>query len=212
MRILIVVNGGRESPAEIVRWHEGCDKLIAVDGGAELVAQADLAPDIVIGDFDSISPERLAQINPHALIHNPDQNTTDFQKALTHATSLGAVNIVVLDPEGDRLDHALSALGWASQQLKGRKIRFVFSRAIVHLLDSEAEYECREGSTISILPLESSQIIRTSGLKWNIQNTKMKLGEFDSVSNLAESERIAIHVASGVVAVFIDRFDGDVHW
>ena len=43
------------------RLDAGRDLVVAVDGGLERVHGLGLRPDLIIGDFDSLSPELLAQ-------------------------------------------------------------------------------------------------------------------------------------------------------
>ena len=80
--------------------------LVAADGGADHLLQAGPQPQAVIGDMDSISgPARLAFAG---VLHPvPEQETTDFDKALRH---VAAPLVIALGVTGGRFDHELAAL------------------------------------------------------------------------------------------------------
>ena len=80
--------------------------LVAADGGADHLLQAGLQPLAVIGDMDSISgPARSAF--DRVLHRVPEQQTTDFDKALRH---ISAPLVIALGVTGGRFDHELAAL------------------------------------------------------------------------------------------------------
>ncbi|MEA2902050.1 MAG: hypothetical protein QOH36_1937 [Actinomycetota bacterium] len=71
--VLVVVRGGSDSRADLQALrayiHEISPVIIAVDGGADAVLEAGHRPDIIIGDFDSVSTEALrgdAELVVHA--------------------------------------------------------------------------------------------------------------------------------------------------
>jgi len=69
-----------ESDLDLIRCEKG--HLVAVDGGANALP-ADLIPDIIIGDLDSLNnQERLA--TQTRLVQVDDQNSTDLEKAIRY--------------------------------------------------------------------------------------------------------------------------------
>ncbi|WP_037281007.1 thiamine diphosphokinase [Rubellimicrobium mesophilum] len=80
--------------------------LVAADGGADAVLAAGADPVAVIGDMDSLS-EEAARAFAGRLHPVPEQETTDFDKALTR---IDAPAVVALGFAGGRLDHELAAL------------------------------------------------------------------------------------------------------
>lgn len=48
---------------------------------------SDTAPDVIIGDLDSISDEYKVKFNDKLIDLSHDQDSTDFQKALKYALS-----------------------------------------------------------------------------------------------------------------------------
>lgn len=95
---------------------------VGVDGGNNALAKLGLPrPDIVSGDFDSIKPQVLDTYREEGarVVHTPDQDDTDFGKAVALVMSENSSRrvtdagsnfeyIVAVSSLGGRLDHFLS--------------------------------------------------------------------------------------------------------
>ena len=85
--------------------------LLAADRGLDFFLETGLVPDIVDGDFDSLSGAGKAYLE--SLDHteivrlNPEKDDTDTQSTLNLAIRRGAKNILILGATGGRLDHLL---------------------------------------------------------------------------------------------------------
>ena len=83
--------------------------LLAADRGLDFFLETGLVPDIVDGDFDSLSGAGKAYLE--SLDHteivrlNPEKDDTDTQSTLNLAIRRGAKNILILGATGGRLDH-----------------------------------------------------------------------------------------------------------
>jgi thiamine pyrophosphokinase len=79
----------------------GYQFVCAADGAYNVLKSKDIVPDLVVGDFDSIGAV------PPAIecVHKPDQNLTDFDKALTLLKERGFLNIDVYGASGKEHDH-----------------------------------------------------------------------------------------------------------
>ena len=100
-----VIVGAGEIYSEIdVR--EG-DVVIAADGGYKYLCDADLKPDVLIGDFDSLGtvPE-----HPNLIKLPCEKDDTDMGFALNYALGLGYTRFLLLGGLGGRLDHTMANL------------------------------------------------------------------------------------------------------
>ncbi len=111
----IVIGAGELSVSEVLT-EEG-DYVIAVDGGFSYCSQLKLKPDLIIGDFDSVSEkkreaiEKLKEQMPHRIITlPPEKDDTDMLAALKHGLSLGYTDFRIYAGCGGRLDHTLANL------------------------------------------------------------------------------------------------------
>src|SRR5689334_14042058 len=98
--------------------------IIALDGAADKLAALGLNPQLILGDFDSISPqaasywglkktfsELSADTEPYRgnqgvlIVPALNQNLTDLDKALHYCDQQNAKSIIILCATGARLDH-----------------------------------------------------------------------------------------------------------
>lgn len=214
-RVLIVLSGSEVPPKDLPLWMAGASHVIAADGGANALSKLQLTPHTLLGDFDSVLPQTREMFVNSNVIHDEDDSTTDFQKALHYALEkLSPEKIVVIGSEGDRLDHTFSALAHAATASNQVDIRFAFSFNIAYLVagTSQRVIPSKVGGLVSVLPMGTSTVSSSSGLKWPLNRMRLIPGVQDSVSNEATHHEISIKLESGALIVFVERFQGDVRW
>ena len=91
--------------------------LIAADRGMDFFLRNNIDPDILIGDFDSMSSEGAELVlsggehSSEVIRLKPEKDDTDTQSALLAAEVRGARRILLLGCTGTRLDHVMGNLG-----------------------------------------------------------------------------------------------------
>ena len=88
MKILIFANGRIRNPGWIRPYIRDDSVIIAADGGAKHLAKLGIEPDIVIGDFDSISAKLQGELTSKRTLfisHSVDKDETDLELALLYA-------------------------------------------------------------------------------------------------------------------------------
>jgi thiamine pyrophosphokinase len=207
-RALIVLAGEAFLDDDVRGFAEGDVHLIAADGGARTLLSLGIQPHVVIGDFDSLDDATRAALTTRDVIHDPDQNTTDFEKALEHAVrGLHASRVAVLGAEGDEPDHMLAALSAALSKAEHADIRFVLRRSMVHIVrgPSHRKFYTFSGARVSLIPLVPTDVRKTEGLEWNIGGTHLSLGHLISISNRAAAPAFSLSLGVGALAVFVER-------
>ena len=116
-------------------------QLIAADKGLEFFITAGITPDLVVGDFDSLSPEGKAYMEklPQTSIRRlkPEKDDSDTQSAVNLAVSQGAKDILILGGTGTRLDHVMANLGLLlSGKEQGVDIRLADVNNFITLVDN----------------------------------------------------------------------------
>lgn len=91
------------------------DYVIAVDGGLTYCGVLQLEPDMIIGDFDSVSEGELqallqlqAEIPERILRLTPEKDDTDMLVALKHGLKKGYRDFRIYAGTGGRLDHTIA--------------------------------------------------------------------------------------------------------
>lgn len=112
MRALLIAGGPIDIrwASEFVKMHN-YNKIIAVDGGLSTANLLDICPDMVVGDFDTVSEDIVSHYSDKGCIIeklNPIKDDTDTQYAVCRLIEMGVREIDILGGTGGRMDHTLS--------------------------------------------------------------------------------------------------------
>lgn len=109
----IVIGAGDLTMGELTVGED--DYCIAVDGGLSYCGVLGVEPDIIIGDFDSVSEKEkeaialLKEQIPERIIELvPEKDDTDMLVALKHGLKLGYKDFRIYAGTGGRFDHTLA--------------------------------------------------------------------------------------------------------
>ena len=183
------------------------DYVLAADGGLRHLEQLDIAPQGIIGDFDS-----LGYIPTGAQVFPVEKDDTDAMLAARKGLALGFREFLFYGAlDGPRLDHTLAnfqtlqflADHGATGYLVGRD--YLVTVAKNETLSFPAG---REG-IISLFCLGSpAQGVTLEGLKYGLDNGTLTPGFPLGVSNHFTGEEATISVADGSLLVMWDRKNG----
>lgn len=200
-----MVAGGEAPDAERVAalWESSPpDLLVAADSGADAAIALGLEVDVVVGDFDSVSPQALA--SAHQQRRYPvDKNATDLELALLEARDLGANRITLIGGGGGRFDHLLAnAAVLGSEATADIEVDALMGEARLWVVRRQREITGRTGQLVSLLPLGSSACgVRTAGLRWTLRGETLAAGSTRGVSNEMTGSRAKVSLSSGVLLV-----------
>lgn len=180
--------------------------LIACDSGLNHVYGAGLVPDVIIGDFDSVSPkvlEHYRAMGKQLTAYPVKKDSTDTELGIFTAVERGADDIILLAASGTRLDHTLANIQIMLPLLKkGIRARLTDEHNTVELIDKSLTVNNKNGGYISLLPLtERVEGITTKGLEYPLDNADIEMGTSLTVSNVIVSDEAHITVKNGVLAV-----------
>ena len=158
-----LVGGGPVSQEDLCESLALAPYLVAADGGADLCLAAGVIPDLVIGDLDSVSPEALQTLGTDRIVHDPDQDTTDFEKCLARIESPLVLGLGFL---GARIDHQLAAFSALVRRPGGSVVLIGGDDICLHAPPALA-LDLPAGMRLSLFPL--ARVSGTSrGLEWPI--------------------------------------------
>lgn len=95
---------------ELVAW---AGFTLALDSGAEQLTTAGLRPDLLVGDFDSLAKDRLAEFEHLGVAverHDAYKDATDLELGIKSLLELGYKRLIATNVLGGRNDHALGSL------------------------------------------------------------------------------------------------------
>ena len=199
---VLVANAPFRWTSALTALAAGARPLLAADGGANRLARIGVKPDLVIGDLDSIAESVAEWVGRDRLVHRPDQDRTDLDKALTHAfDELAVPRLTVLGALGGRADHEIGNLGLLARLCRGESLVFRDASAIVLAFDGELELPARPGETWSFWTFDPAVLLTVSGVRWPLVRTPVDAGGRPSIRNRATSDRVTLAAEGGAVLV-----------
>ncbi|RZF46195.1 hypothetical protein LSTR_LSTR011549 [Laodelphax striatellus] len=186
------------------RWLTFCEKLKS-DRGLDVT----LNPDIVSGDLDSVDPTSLEHVKSLGceIRETIDQNNTDFRKAIgvIMDRNIELNSVLVVAEHSGRLDHIISNLNvhfTTDALLSDSNIQ------MYHLAGDSLTWLLKPGHHViripkrlrdrsawcSLLPVGSACNVTSSGLKYNMENSRLEMGGLVSSSNTYDSEKESVEL------------------
>ena len=209
MKVAIALGGELVAGPRIKAALDGADIVIAADGGAASLERIGFAPDVLVGDLDSIPDARLEELQrvvPEILRYPTRKDATDAELALGEALARGATEITVVGAfGGPRVDHELAnVLLLAAPSIRDRDVRLLTeSFEAWAVCNSERVFATETGDTVSLLPVGDKVAgVTTDGLEWKLDQAALTLGSTYTVSNAAASSRVSVSVGTGTVILF----------
>ncbi len=211
MHFLIFTGGDLEKGRAVEKALASFDKVIAVDSGASHCISYSLAPDFVVGDFDSIDEKTLAHVkSSEAKILNypQEKDETDTHIAIRIAVEQGAKKISVLGGvAGDRIDHMLANILLPIQYTV--PTYFVNEKTTLWLSKGPTTEEItgNKEDLLSLVPFsETVEGIQTRGLKYALENESLFLGKTRGVSNVFQEEIVKVTWKKGLLLIVHTSF------
>ncbi len=195
---VLLVGNGPVTPAQVAAGRAVTGPVVAADGGVNTVARFGLPLALAIGDSDSISPENMARHRVRYR-HDPDQNTTDFEKCLQTITAPLIVGIGFL---GGRLDHELAAMN-ALARFARQKLVLLGEQDIVFVCPARLVLALPTGTRLSVFPMGAVSRLRSTGLLYPLDGLDMAPAARIGTSNLTNANEQVIEVAQGSLLVIL---------
>jgi len=197
-----VITGGTYPVRELVQSYlDRADYVVAADTGVETALSYGVRPDLVVGDFDSLSDESLLEEFDAESVRRfgRAKDETDTEIALRLVDEAGADHVVLVGGGGGRVDHLL---GIASIFERDRHPDlWITDVSAVRALDDEAVEHGTIGETISFLPLGCEPCRMTSsGLRWPLDALTWGRGNAGLSNEFAEPV-VRVRMRSGRLLV-----------
>lgn len=205
MNALIVLGGDAPGKALLKSCAGQADLLIAADRGLEAFHAAGVAPDLLIGDMDSVDAVILdqyeGQANQTRLCCEKDD--TDGEAALHLALERGADRVTFLGALGGRLDHALANLMLLNRAHQlGVRAEILDEKVRIFRVEGHAVLRGALGDTVSLLPLGKAEGVTLEGFHYPLENGTLTSDRTLGISNIVNSDDAQVTVTSGDLFLF----------
>lgn len=193
---ITLVGGGQATPEDLRIALGLAPCLVAADGGAALAIRAGVMPDAVIGDFDSLTAEVAQQVPPERQHHITEQDSTDFEKALTR---IAAPVVIGVGFTGGRIDHQLGALH-TLMVCADRPCVLLGAEELIFLVPPQISLPLKDEEVVSLFPL-AQVTARSTGLQWPLDGLVFAPGVQSGTSNLATGPVTVTPDAPGMLMI-----------
>ncbi|MEO8512678.1 MAG: thiamine diphosphokinase [Ignavibacteria bacterium] len=177
--------------------------VIACDGASDFLKNAGVIPDVIIGDFDSVKPQTFKYFSKRKVLIKQviDQNKNDLEKAIIFALSKKYKVINITGLTGKRLDHTLNNISILMKYHKKAKIWFYENGFEGMIVSKKAEFSCKIGDIVSLIPLPKASGVTASGLKYPLKNETLEMGVRTGALNEALKKNVNVSVKKGLLLV-----------
>ncbi len=205
MKWLVVTGGTAPESTLLHDQTRQAEKLIAVDGAADLLVREGIVPNVLIGDFDTASKESIETLLRQSIkvVRLPShKNMTDTEAAVDYAISEGADSITILGALGTRADHTLSNIGMLLRaQKRGVACRIIDEYNEIETAAMEYIIKGSRGQTVSILPLTGDLTVTASGLEYPLEQLELPFGSSRGVSNRMKENTAKLIISGGIALI-----------
>ena len=195
---LIIANGESCSDELLGQLLEWSPLVIVLDSAIDRVIARGIKIDVHLGDFDNgMSP--LESQYPIEIVHTPDQNKTDLEKAFDYLIErkIPAVNVVWAT--GRRADHTITNLTNIVRYRDKIKVVILDDYSKVFMLPKKYQKWYPANMPISLIPVGTVTGISSQNLFYPLENDTLTLGYRTGSSN---------HVAAdGLVTISYETGD-----
>ncbi|MEX2014417.1 MAG: thiamine diphosphokinase [Candidatus Saccharimonadales bacterium] len=216
-KALIFLNGDEPDLAYTKKYADKNTLIIGCDGGTGSIYKIGLTPQVVLGDFDSVTslPKEIKNlpkryygketiINDTVYIKYPgDKDFLDVEAAIDYALRKQLREIILVNTHGDELDHVVGVLALLSKRkYRSADIKLIRPLLKAYIIRGKAEIKGKIGDKISLIPLYGPvKVKNSSGLKYDPAQYKMSLQQNLGISNELINKKAALELSKGCFLV-----------
>lgn len=212
----ILVTGGVAPRPSLLR--SLCDTYsdalcYCADAGADLCCAAEVVPDALIGDMDSLSEETkswLQEAGVPEMVYPSEKNYSDTQLAVEALFAQGVDEIIVIGALGGRMDHELANMMLlVTYGRQGKSLVFWDDINRMRYIGPGQHQLDRVNGYVGIVPFSDNGMqLSIEGMYYPLKDTAVPFGESRLISNVFAQEDTAyfnITYGDGVLVLCKDR-------
>ena len=206
MKCVIIANGDVEYTSDIIKIIKNAQMIISADGGARHLRTLNISPHVMIGDFDSISPDNYSFFKKKQIkiLNFPlKKNHTDTELCVSYALENKASDITLLGVTGSRLDHTLANIFLLKKLAKlNIEARIINKHNEIFIVTDFIELKGNPRELLSIIPVTQNVTgVTLTGLEYPLKNASMQMGDSLGISNVFKESVVSISIKKGVLIV-----------
>lgn len=200
---LLVANGSGLSQHKLQQLAKGKHVLV-LDGAYQVLYQASVMPDVLLGDFDSIHPDDLAYARSTSIqiIEAFDQSKSDLEKGIDYLDQQNASDICIVSGTGKRLQHTLHNLYVLKKYYQAQRPLTLVSETevICYYHDKEIALTGEIKDSVGLFGFPYA-VVSSVGLKYEMNNYILNFEKATSLSNELASKQVALKISGDLLLI-----------
>ena len=210
-RAVVLCNGPQPPVPLLGYWLNGSDLFVCTDAAGHPYDHLPRAPDVVIGDFDSLAGRILSGRGGPKFLQVADQYTTDSEKALLYLEAEGFEEVVLMGATGWRLDHTLYNVHLLERFADRLRIIIAGHHADTVRLgpDSQVSLDLLPGVLFSVIPACGTVTgVTFEGAMYPLLGETIEPGGPAMISNRVTMSPLLVSVGTGSLLLSVHREPG----
>ena len=207
MRCLLIC-GSPDCNSDFIKtqYRDG-DFVVCADKGYEFCKNADITPDLIIGDFDSCQIDLPQDVKTIKL--NPVKDDTDTLSCIKKALEYGCNEFLILGALGGRIDHTYANLSLLKFLEKKNTPAQIKTDNELIVLISNGEYTACDvlDKTFSVFPFgcEKCDVTYIGNVMYPLDNYTLTADFPLGISNIFKADTCTVKVKNGSALLIINE-------
>jgi thiamine pyrophosphokinase len=182
--------------------------IIAADGASNFLYKHKIIPDFIIGDLDSLSPAAKKYFSNKKVVIKKilDQYKNDFEKCLRFSIGRKLKQISIIGFAGKRFDHTLNNLSVLKKYYSKANIKVYDDKYEYFIISNNIEFNYKACEIVSIMALPKAEGVKTTGLKYHLNNETLEFGIREGALNSSSSNFVKIEMRKGHLLIVKKHF------
>ncbi|ACL69760.1 thiamine diphosphokinase [Halothermothrix orenii] len=210
-KAVIALNGFLTGKKEdYQKYIRDIDLVIGADGGALLLKKINVIPDLVIGDFDSLTESELNFFKKQGVTirkYPVEKDETDGELALNYCIEKGYGIVYFIGALGGRVDQQLANIFLLEMANRyGVKAIVKEPDEEIGLINDRLLIRDKQGARFSILPLDDRVSgVSLKGFKYPLKNAILNRYKTRGISNKIVENKATVKVEKGLLMYIISE-------
>lgn len=206
---LIIANGAACSTELMGQLLEWSPLVVVLDSAIERVLPLNIKVDVLLGDFDrDFDAHAYKEYQyPIEIIHTPDQEKTDLEKAFIYLIERKIPAVNVIWATGKRADHTLNNLTTIIRYREQLKIVLLDDHSKIFLLPNHFQKWYTANTPISLVPIGNVSGITTENLYYPLKNETLTIGHRNGTSNHVSQDGLVTITHNSGHLLMMECFD-----
>lgn len=207
---IVVCSGSVNNYAYIRKYFEKADLIICADGGAQHLKKLGIIPDILVGDFDSITEsefDSLLGTGVEVVRFPAEKDATDTQLAVQLAMDRGCSEVILLGATGTRLDHTMANVFLLRMLLEaGIKGILADEHNEIQMINESISLTKEKDFRISLVPVGGKATgVTTEGMYYPLKDATLEFGTTWGISNEFTEDTASVVIKEGLLLIIKSR-------